>query len=416
MRAGYAKIEITPQWELELAGYGYYRQRVHKGVHDPLKARALALESDGARWLLISCDLVGLGEPLVQRIKNGIAQSIGISVEAVMLCCTHTHSGPATAFLRGCGEVDPRYVEWMQPRLVDAGLDALTSMSEVAGIEWSESDVQGVGFNRVYGDAGPLDNAVRSLTIRRADDRPIIVVNYACHPVANGVNDMVSADFPGYTMKHVEDQGIDCLYISGFCGDVDPLGERNYDLIQAHGQTVANAALESTSNAESLDGSDLSFGIRQIRLPYDIPSRPELMTSLRSERDRLESNPGALDALCGVSWITDALTAADDPSFVPHTDTYVQALSIGNVVILGFPGEVFTAFGLDIREHHPDLKLMTANTANGAIGYIPTADEFDRQGYASHAAAHIYGTFTFHKGFGEKIAKKADRLVQGMKI
>jgi hypothetical protein len=95
-------------------------------------------------------------------------------------------------------------------------------------------------------------------------------------------------------------------------------------------------------------------------------------------------------------------------------DTYIQSLAVGNVVFTAFPGEVFTALGLVLRPRHPELKLMTVNAANGPVGYIPTADEFDRRGYASHDAARIYGIFTFRKGFGEQISAEADKLLRDL--
>lgn len=415
MRAGYSKVEITPGWQLELAGYGYYLHRALQGVHDPLWARALAMESNGRASLLISCDLVGLGEPLVARIKKELSSSTGIPEDAVMLCCTHTHSGPATAFLRGCGQVDPRYVDWLYPQILQSGLDAFSQMSGVESISWHESPVEGVGFNRVYGDAGPVDPNVRTLMIRRADTRPVMIVNYACHPVANGRNDMVSADFPGCAMRTIEEHGIDCLYLSGFCGDIDPLGPRDYQVIEAHGATIAGAALEGIFSAELLPGNELRSGVKHVRLAYDVPSAPELLDELRTARDGLESDPHDIVSVVNVSWVTDALAETAKPEFNPTVDTCIQAIALDEVVLLGFPGEVFTALGLEIRRRNPQVKLMTVNTANDAVGYIPTADEFARRGYASHAAARIYGTFTFLKGFGESMMEDADVLIKQMR-
>ncbi|MHB1456607.1 MAG: hypothetical protein ACYC0V_06805 [Armatimonadota bacterium] len=414
MKAGYAKIEITPEWQTELAGYGYYLERVFTGVHDPLWARAIAFESDGVSSLLISCDLVGLGEPLVTQVKSEISQTAGISVESIMLHSTHTHSGPAAAHLRGCGRMDQRYVDWLHIKIRQVGIDAFSNMEDVESMHWSEVPIDGIGFNRVYGDPGPIDPNVRVLTIRRIDARPVMIVNYACHPVSNGTNDMVSADFPGRVMAVIEENVIDPLYITGFCGDIDPPVQRDYRTMEKHGERIARVALESIDSSIEISYDKLKFGIRPIKLPYDVPSRNDLLKTLDDAVSCLEKDPSDKVALVTISWVRDALLDLQKSDMRTYIETYVQTLMIGELCIIGFPGEVFTQFGLDLRKRNPGIKLMTANTSNAPIGYIPTADEFDRQGYASHAAARIYDTYTFHKGFGEEITEESSNLISIM--
>lgn len=411
MKAGYAKIEITPEWQTELAGYGYYLKRIFTGVHDPLWARAIAFESDGVSSLLISCDLVGLGESLVTQVKSEISQSVGIPVESIMLHSTHTHSGPATATLRGCGRMNQRYVDWLYTRILQAGIDAFSNMTDIESMHWSETSIDGIGFNRVYGDPGPIDPNVRVLTIHRIDARPVMIVNYACHPVENGTNDMVSADYPGRVMAVIEENGIDPIYITGFCGDIDPPVQRDYQTMENHGERIARVALESIDSSVGVACDTLGFGIRTISIPYDIPSKDKLLYKLHDSIAQLEEDSRDVIALVTTSWIYDALHDTLNCDMKTHADTYIQTLIIGDLCIIGFPGEVFTQFGLDLRKRNPDIRLMTANTSNAPIGYIPTADEFDRQGYASHAAARIYGTYTFHKGFGEVMMEEADILI-----
>src|SRR5437588_7540581 len=48
LRAGAARIDITPSQPVTLAGYES-RKELSRGVHDPLSARALALEQEGQK-------------------------------------------------------------------------------------------------------------------------------------------------------------------------------------------------------------------------------------------------------------------------------------------------------------------------------------------------------------------------------
>ncbi len=412
MKAGYAKINISPQTSLELCGYGYYLNRVSKGIHDPLWARAVSIVNGEVKALIISCDLLGLSQPFAQQLKKELSACIGMSEDGILIASTHTHSGPAVSKLTGCGNRDPLYSEWLMSQLVAVGKMAFEQMFNVESTCWNETSVTGIGFNRVYGDAGPLDPHIRYLMLHRANSPSIILVNYACHPVANGINDMVSADYPAYVMTNLENKGFEPVFITGFCGDIDPPVERGYQLAEKIGNTISDAALNTIDSSQTLNDVQLSFASKPVSLKLVVPSESELIESLAKARDVLVTDLGNAEAAHNISWITDALCDRLNPNHSYTTNTCLQAINLNGVILVGYPGEVFTAFGLSLRESNPNAKILTVNTANGVIGYIPTADEFDREGYASHGAARLYNTYLFHKGFGEELTSYADKLIK----
>lgn len=71
---------------------------------------------------------------------------------------THTHSGPATGILRGCGEVDAEYVSKLSERLIRAGKEALQRVNKVKNARHFSWNFGGIGYNRVLRDSGPIDN------------------------------------------------------------------------------------------------------------------------------------------------------------------------------------------------------------------------------------------------------------------
>ena len=60
MKAGLAKINITPRIGVELTGFGPYLHRYPIAVRDNLWAKAFAVEQAGKRVVIVSCDLLGL--------------------------------------------------------------------------------------------------------------------------------------------------------------------------------------------------------------------------------------------------------------------------------------------------------------------------------------------------------------------
>lgn len=156
LKAGLAKSDITPRIGVELSGFGPFIHRYAVAVRDRLWARALALEQDGVRLLLISCDLIGVTPDITARVRSLLFEAAGLAREAVMLHCTHTHSGPATGGHIGWGEPDPPYLETLPDRIARAGTDALDRLSD-AELRHAEVPCRGIGLNREYDrDAPPL--------------------------------------------------------------------------------------------------------------------------------------------------------------------------------------------------------------------------------------------------------------------
>ena len=77
----------------------------------------------------------------------------------------------------------------------------------------------------------------------------------------------------------------------------------------------------------------------------------------------------------------------------PETkELYVTALSVGDVVFAGIPGEPFTEVGLKIKAQSKHALTMPVCLANGCEGYYPTQDAFDEGGYEAETAKYVAGT------------------------
>jgi len=110
IRAGYASIEITPPIGTELTGF-IARTGACVGVLDPLEARALVFEdARGARAALVTCDLIAIGRHLTERVRQQIALTAGVPESAVLIHCSHTHSGPETGLKTTIARPTPQYL------------------------------------------------------------------------------------------------------------------------------------------------------------------------------------------------------------------------------------------------------------------------------------------------------------------
>src|SRR5205823_11372319 len=92
LRAGAARVEITPPTGYPMWGYGARHDAPSTGVHDPLYARAAVLEVGKDRIALVSLDLGRAPtRDRVQAIRQRAAEDAG--VQHVFLVASHTHHG-----------------------------------------------------------------------------------------------------------------------------------------------------------------------------------------------------------------------------------------------------------------------------------------------------------------------------------
>jgi len=182
--AGYGESIITPPMGVELCGYGFYLKRRVKSALDDLKARVVCVSAGGTTLFLIACDLIGFDVETSDVIRNAIAAEHHIPLTNVLLACTHTHSGPATAYLRGCGEVSLEYVRRLPKLIADAARSAAHDRSLCKIITGSEQ-VEPIGFNRRLKSFQPIDPTLSAVIFRRKDF-PVCVFSYSCHAVTLG--------------------------------------------------------------------------------------------------------------------------------------------------------------------------------------------------------------------------------------
>ena len=101
-----------------------------------------------------------------------------------------------------------------------------------------------------------------------------------------------------------------------------------------------------------------------------------------------EPAEGLVDGLPDVYFAETRLRMAaqqDQPDKVE-----VQVLRIGEVALVGLPGENFSASGLALKQRSPARHTFVAGLANDAIGYMPTREAFDQGGYEATVGSTFY--------------------------
>jgi len=433
LRAGAARTVITPPLGTRLAGY--YHERKAVDVHDDLHARALVLDDGERRLALVVCDLICAPRVDLDRAKALIAGHAGLSPESVLISCTHTHTGPATAGLLGV-EREEEYMQWVVPRIADSVCAAVHRLQEVRACWGAGSEPEEVFCRRwhlrdgtvqmnpqpgspdLVRPEGPTDPQVGLLAFETPEGEPVgALVNYALHYVGGTVHDEVSADyFPlvEAELHRMLDAEFPVLLGNGCCGNINNINfaaggqpPRPQSDPWAQARHVARCVALQACRAweQSLRHAEVTIGATMREV--SVERRTSTAEQLAQDRELL-----AQPAPEG-PWSQERLFARERVlvAELPRTlDTWVWAGRVGEVGLCGLPGEVFCEFGLAIKERSPFPLTLPIELANDYVGYICTPEAIAAGGYETWLARSSLPTGEA----GWKLADAAAELLQSL--
>jgi hypothetical protein len=100
---------------------------------------------------------------------------------------------------------------------------------------------------------------------------------------------------------------------------------------------------------------------------------------------------------------------ADDDKIPEPVTSEIQVLRIGDIYILGLPGEVLVEVGLEIKKRAGLENLFIVTVSNDAIGYVCHSAAYDEGGYEPAGATKLA------KGAGEIMIEQALKLIDQIK-
>ncbi|MGQ9472053.1 MAG: neutral/alkaline non-lysosomal ceramidase N-terminal domain-containing protein [Candidatus Aminicenantales bacterium] len=413
LRVGIGEIRITPPLGTDLAGFGFYLDRRATTVRDNLWARALYLQNEKNSLFLISLDLLSLSVELADKIRIMISDQYHLPLQNILLASTHTHSGPAGQPLPGLGRINKAYVRHLPQAVLRAASRAVKSR-QPASFGFHLEAVEPIGYNRRLNNFQEIDPWLR-VGIFNLRKKLLFLLNYACHPVTLGPTKEISADWPGAAVNALATFGHRALVLQGFCGDIDPvsylnrrLGNRKADYVLC-GEILANRALKSLRYITFSQKAELAACEERIRLPLSVFPREDLDRETEASLEANRQFPNASRVI--KIWRRRIEKIYDEVVKNPWLENVpIQAMQIGGMRIIAFPGEPFCALGLKLRASWP--ALVTVGYANGDVGYLPTAEAYSSPGdYACYCAPKFYGTFNFSPEIESILLATANRLL-----
>ena len=425
--AGSARVKITPEKPVDMAGYAGRTEPFKSIIHD-LWAKALVLEdSTGARFAVIATDLSGINADLNPGMYSGKARQTGIQQENILLPWSHTHSGPRLrkanksypAVADGYLQSSIDYTKTLSEKLIRV-VDLAARSLQAAELSWGQGFVPFVmnrrqrtadGIRLNPNPSGHVDRSLPCLEVKgQNEDLIATLFQVACHNTTlTAKNYALCSDFAGFAQLHIEEAypGSNAMFMTGCAGNANPYPRGTLEIAADHGRTVGQEVCRL-----------LSQELSPVRGPLSV-KRADARLSMQASRpiEELEKI-----AVAGPNWLkvnarkmAEALKAGD--SLPKHFEAPISVwLFADDLTLVGLSGEVVSGYALAIQNAIGHRNLWIASYCHDYFGYLPTAQIVRDGGYETRGLSNGLGWF-YEKAEEEmtqavaELAKRAGRQI-----
>jgi neutral ceramidase len=402
LQAGFGAVEITPPVGVKMCGA--LEPRISVGTTDPLMAKTLVATDGERRIAIVGVDIVGLPRALVDQAIDEAARRTGIAHDAILISCSHTHSGPYTSGPFFLDALDHDFLSQL-PSLIADSIQQADSARQPATLHIGRSLVyqgmhlrlalckDGKAFNswmmdalndldtcpQIVGMCGTIDP---ELWVLRFDDmrgKPFgVFFNFSVHTNSHfGVT--WSADYPGVVAEFMGDtfgDDVITVFTPGACANINPLlGGQRWREGAVH---FAQAAVAAAKRAKKVEGNIVVDAIRRdISVPKRNPATQPAGAIQRLNWGGGKHYENVFEPLL------EYVANLPEQWLTP-----VNAARIGPFALASSPGELFVEHGFSIKKRSPFPHTAVAELTNDWAWYLPTKEAFEQQVYETLVGAN----------------------------
>jgi neutral ceramidase len=355
LKAGWAKINITPAVPMAMAGYGKRQGKPYTAVHDSIFVRAIALDINSQKTFFLSADLLII-PPSVNALLENRLKRIGIDIQNVHFGATHSHNsigswGNTITGKLFAGPYDPKIEPFLVKNICNVLQKAQENLAQASMSYGEIIDKQDIR-NRLEIAKPEIDPEIRSLLLTQNTGKKAQLVTYAAHStVLNSATLELSRDYSGVMVDALEKSQVDfAMFMAGAVGSMGPIekGVDDFDEVDNQGIGVYNHVTE------------LKF--------------KEVKNSIFSTRIILPM--AASSAKISQNW---ALRPWVFKYLFGDFPTYLKITKIGQTLFIGTPcdfsGELMIP--LDAYAKSKGLDLVVTSFNGSYVGYITKDEHYD---------------------------------------
>lgn len=386
LQVGAARVCITPAPEIfpveHFNNHMTGKPSIFSGkIREDIFVRAIVIENDGNRVVLVSADLPGT--PEVDANMDIISETAGVDRDHILYTCTHNHSGlyaDNEIFERWYGAEFSRkmniYRAALRENIRTVVAEAVASLRPAKmGIEKGacylnvnrcERELGPRAGTYGYNVGGPTD---RDLFVLRFDDMEgktiALMYNYsvhACMMIHNnpeGLGTEISGDFIGGACRILEKQWNEepvVMFTSGAAGDMNPIQMSRVNIVAPDGSIITKELgaagpiiLEFMSNRLA----------RDIRTTYDKVTCDASDIRIWAEKKTFTEDRDKL-----------FFTPMDMRGAPPQVEFTIGLIMLGDIALISTNSEVFNQIGRRIKDASPYKNTMMITHCGHHCGYM----------------------------------------------
>ena len=450
MKSGFARLDITPHFGYNLAGYFFPRPA--DGIITPLYVNAVVIDDGKNKAALVTIDACGAIEKCTREIREYTSSLTGLEQDSIFISCTHTHQGLGLYTLAGFNEL-------VKSRIADAVKLALCDLAETKAYI-NRTEAKGVAFVRLFKmkdgttktnprindrenvlcPFGTPDETVQLVRFKRENAPDIAIVNFQMHPdVISGTS--ICHDWPGYVRSYLEaalfdeadGKGVRTICFNGAEGDTAHVdrtrlsegilpNRKGVELSKHIARVIVGSVISAYTYAREISSDKVFYKRKPVLINSTKKPTAEEVEIAYKVRETYNEGAKRAKAEGRSEWIGGSEAIKDLPmdfvtarryinlSTAPDVRTlYVSAVGFGDVCFVGFPGEPFTEIGRQTKALSPFEMTVPCCLTNDSAGYFPMKEVFgDVNGYEANATP-------FEPGAAEKLISTAVSLTKELK-
>lgn len=376
-------IDITPENPTVLGGNKF--QDVVSEIRDSLECNALIICQGSRKVLLLTFDLLYIGEEIRQRVLTQLEATY--RPEDILLAASHTHSAPAVDTQKPqLGAADLSYIESTSHKVVGLVNDLEKRSPTPCDIEvriglanhsvnrrlkrFRLQQVAGkklriARFGLGPNPNGPRDENITLVTFSHQGQPLAYLWNYACHPTSAPLPPSVSAHFPGAVRANLRQDesstpAVPVLFLQGFSGDIRPPSVRKIRNSRDFARRIVLGP---------------NFG------PFEMSEYQRWSSSLANVVRNIKNKPPFfLDGQIRSTKIDKPRSQIVTGS-VSESPLTFQAIQIGQLTIAGISAEVVCEFAPLVREMFVSKFVLPTGCIDNVVGYVSTKQMYSEKGY-----------------------------------
>ena len=420
LQAGFAKINMTPDYPIGLAGYGGDATRLWEKIEEEIYSTCIAVRNETETLLIYTADILAFRVSLQERFRAAVSRETGVPEDHIFFGAIHSHNTPSPWF--------KIFLDRWEEILIRAAKEALSDLAP-ASLFAGKKEIVGMNFTRHYitdkgvrhsantgipkdavlvGHSTLSDPDLTVLCLKRDGKKDIVLVNWQAH--CDSASDIgftsICPSWAGRLRSKLEEKtGCLAAYFTGTSGNQAQSSkiesEKHHLKWFEYGEKMGEYAAEVLAECmEPVEGTRIAA--KRIRMDAE-PNHSDAhlydhaMEAIRIRTE--EKDPEKATAYCkahGIYSIGHAkgIRARQENKTPPFLE--LSAFCIGDLGVVVNTNETFSDQGLFVKEHTP-FKHSFIITGNS--GYLAC-----RESYKYYAYEALGWSGFFVEGTAEKMA------------